>query len=306
MAAGSTARGIPVLACPACGYQRTPRAPDADARQLHEGQHPSAAQGRAGERFPSFIACVRRVCAAFRARQAFAGACRGTALDFGCGQGFYLSALRGRGFDAVGIEISQATAQRALNAGHRVATRFEDLGPQRFDALVSIHVFEHLDDPNSMLQRIAARMNPGARFLIEVPNAAGWQGRLFGERWLHRESALHVHHFSTMALVALLEANGLQVERTGHYSFEHGLLGWVQSLYNVLFPYNRFFRRIVLANPLRERLAAWPEVLLFPAFLALGGVFFLMEAIAGSGPVVRVSGCFGEPTARRGEEPKRA
>lgn len=300
VAAGITPEGRAVLACPACGYQRTPRLRDADSRQLHEGEHPSASQGQAGERFPSLVARVRQVCADFRAREAFGATAAGSALDFGSGQGFYLSALKHLGLDASGIEISLATARRAVKAGYRVATRLDELPVRRFDALVSIHVVEHIDDPDAVLAQVTARMNPGARFLIEVPNAAGWQGRLFGERWLHRESALHVHHFSPRALTALLRAHHLEIERRSCYSFEHGLLGWVQSLYNLIFPYNRFFRRIVLNNPLRERLGAWPEVLLFPLFLSVGSALFLAEALAGSGPVIRVSGRYAPPPDARG------
>jgi 2-polyprenyl-3-methyl-5-hydroxy-6-metoxy-1,4-benzoquinol methylase len=290
--AGETVEGLPVLACARCGYARTPRAGQLDSRQLHEGEHPSASQGRAGERFPSIIARIRQACADFRVRDGLRGAARGGALDFGCGQGFYLTALRRGGFEPRGVEISLATARRALAGGHPVATSLDGLGSVRFRALVSIHVLEHIDRPEAVLEAIGARLEPGARFLIEVPNAAGWQGRLFGERWLHREASLHVHHFSPEALRALLVAAGFHVERLGCYSFEHGLLGWVQSLYNLVFPYNRFFRRIVLNSAPRERLDAWPELLLFPLALLVGGVAFLAESLGGSGAVIRAAGSF--------------
>jgi SAM-dependent methyltransferase len=302
VAAGFTSHGVQILACRSCGYWRTPRPADTDSRILHEGEHPSASQGQAGERFPSLIAQVRQACADFRAREAFGKSDTGTALDFGSGQGFYLGALKRLGYEAMGVEISEATAMRAIRAGHKVGTRLDQLPAGRFDALVSIHVIEHIDDPHAVLLDVTGRLNPGARFLFEVPNAAGWQGRLFGERWLHRESSLHVHHFSPGAFKALLGAHRFQVERESCYSFEHGLLGWIQSLYNLIFPYNRFFRRIVLNSSLRERLTAWPEVLLFPIFLVVGGLLFLAEAAAGSGPVIRVSGRYAPPALNEGGE----
>jgi SAM-dependent methyltransferase len=288
--AGRTTLDTPVLRCEVCGYTRTSRLPEADPRQLHEGRHPSASQGRDGKRFPSLIARVRQFSADYRAREAFAPGDDRPALDFGCGQGFYLGALRRRGFTPTGLEISAATAQRAMATGHRVVTSLDRLEGERFAAMVSIHVIEHLDDPDTVLGQLVARLDPDARFLVEVPNATGWQGRLFGERWLHRESALHVHHFSPRALRALLARHGFRIERESHYSFEHGLLGWVQSLYNLAFPYNRFFRHVVLNNTWGARLQAWPEILLFPIFLVLGGSAFGLESLAGSGPVIRLSG----------------
>lgn len=300
LVSASASSGVETLACGICAYQRTPRAAGADSRQLHEGEHPSASQGQAGERFPSLIARVRQHCADYRARQAFGATAAGPALDFGSGQGFYLSALKRIGFAPVGLEISEATARRAIAAGHTVATGLDSLPPQRFEALVSIHVLEHIDDPDAVLAEVTARLVPGAHFLVEVPNAAGWQGRLFGERWLHRESSLHVHHFSFKALSALLAKHHLIADRSSRYSFEHGLMGWVQSLYNLLFPYNRLFRCIVLNRNLRERLTAWPELLLFPAFLALGTILFFTEAAANSGPVLRLSGRYRPESAEQG------
>lgn len=266
---------------------------------MHEGAHPSASQGTGGQRFPSVIARVRAACARYRVARAFAGAKRGRALDFGCGQGFYLAALQRSGFEAQGVELSTATAARACAAGHRVATSLDALAGQRYVALVSIHVLEHLEAPADVLGLLTARLEPGARFLVEVPCATGWQGRLFGRRWLHDEAGLHVHHFSPAALAALLAGAGLAVERTSHYSFEHGLIGWIQSLYNLAFPYNRFFRAIVLNNSMRARAAAWPELVLFPLALAVGALAFAVESLAGSGAVIRATGRYTPPAAPR-------
>lgn len=280
--------------CNSCGYSRSVRLAEDDSRILHEGEHPSASQGEDGERFPSLIGKIRQKCADFRAREAFPMANSERALDFGCGQGFYMTALKHSGFNPTGIEISVATAERAMGAGHRVFTALQDVDSDPFHALVSIHVMEHIDEPDQVLGQVVTHLQPGARFLIEVPNTRSWQGRLFGEKWLHRETALHVHHFSSKSLRSLLERNGLHVDHESHYSFEHGLLGWVQSIYNVVFPYNRFFRNIVLNNSWQARLQAWPEVLLFPIALTLGGVAFMAEAMTGNGAVIRVNGSLKE------------
>ena len=37
---------------------------------------------------------------------------------------------------------------------------------------------------------------PHGLLLIAVPNAAGWQARLFGPRWLHRDVPRHLFHFN--------------------------------------------------------------------------------------------------------------
>lgn len=289
---------IEAWVCPCCGYMTTPGAGN-DRVQVQE-EHPGAYQGVDGQRFGSVIARIRARCARFRVRHALFGSQGPThILDFGCGQGYFLDALRAQGHDCVGVEISAVTGRVAAAKGHRVLLTADVLADASFAAVASVHVIEHLPNPADVLAALRRRMMPGARFYFEVPNYASWQARLFRERWLHCEPGLHVHHFTPPSFSGLLEQQGFRILRVGSYSFEHGLLGWVQSLYNLVFPYNRFFRHVVLNQPLREKLRCWPELLLFPLVLLVGSVLFLGEAAAGQGAVLRVEGVVSALPARR-------
>lgn len=283
--------GIDSWVCPACGYMKTLCATGKDDRVQVQEQHPGAFQGIDGQRFGSIIRRIRAACASFRVRHALFGH-QGEVqiLDFGCGQGYFLDALRANGHACVGVEISALTGRMAAAKGHRVLTTLDALADASFAAVASVHVIEHLPDPAVILALLRQVLAPDAQFYFEVPNYASWQAHLFQARWLHCEPGLHVHHFTAPSFIGLLAQEGYQVHRTRTYSFEHGLLGWVQSLYNLAFPYNRFFRYVVLNRPWKEKIQCWPELALFPFVLVPGLALFLCEAVAGQGAVLRVEG----------------
>jgi SAM-dependent methyltransferase len=281
---------VDISICPGCGYWRSAYRDTPSRREVQE-EHPSAYQGRDGRRFGSLISRLRAGCARYRARYALLSAHGPTqVIDFGCGQGYFLDALRSAGHQCLGIEISETTGRRTMAKGHRVAPTLDALADQSFAAVVSVHVIEHLPDPDQILAALRRVLRPQACFYFEVPNADSWQARLFGRRWLHCEAGLHIHHFTARAMAGLLAAHGYQTERISTYSFEHGLLGWVQSLFNLAFPYNRFFRNVILNRPLADKLRCWPELLLLPAAVAICTPLLIAEALMGRGAVLRVEG----------------
>lgn len=277
--------------CPRCAYRRTEFKQTLDRQVIQEGASESAFQGAAGQRFSALANWLRGWSASHRARRRlFGGASPRRVIDFGCGQGFLLDALKANGHTAVGLEISPATAAAAQRRGHLVVTALEQLPEPRFDLLTSIHVLEHIPDPAACLAALRDRLTPDAAFHVEVPNITSLQARLFGQRWLHFEPGLHVHHFSPAAFRDLLQSTGYTVTRLESGSLEHGLSGWVQSLLNLVFPYNRLFRRVALNRGTRAALSCWPEMLLLPLVMPVALFGHLVESALGRGAVIRCEG----------------
>lgn len=266
-----------------------------DRDYLQSGNHPSAYQGHDGRRFGSIIGYVRHACAATRVQLALLGKTgHRNIIDFGCGQGYFLDALRSAGHHCVGIEINELTARSAIRKGHNVISSVQQL-TERFDAVASVHVLEHIPDPESLLQTIGKQLAGDRRFYFEVPNFGSWQARVFGFKWLHCEAGLHIHHYTKKSFTAALTRQGYVVERLGTYSFEHGLLGWVQSFLNMIFPYNRFFRYVILNRPFKEKVQCLPEIALLPVLIPVGCLCLIVEAAAKNGAVLRAEGHYTEP-----------
>jgi SAM-dependent methyltransferase len=92
---------------------------------------------------------------------------RGTAaLDFGCGAGRSTRFLKSLGFDAVGIDISEAMLERARAADPDgeyllVTDDYTPLGNRRFDVILSAFAFDNIPDAANR-----ARLMTGLRGLL--------------------------------------------------------------------------------------------------------------------------------------------
>jgi SAM-dependent methyltransferase len=137
-------------------------------------------------------------------------------LDIGCATGALLEKLRARGWDVLGIEISGPQAEYARRVrGLTVLERplEESRLPDRsFRAVLASHLIEHLNNPASFVRDVRRVLAPGGRFYVTTPNIAGFQAKLFRERW---RSAIfdHLYLFSVRTLSRLLRSAGFTVEQ---------------------------------------------------------------------------------------------
>lgn len=157
---------------------------------------------------------------------------KGVALEIGAGTGWMLRALRERGWSAIGSERSFDAAAIAHD-GAGAPVFVGDLGAVRrepvLDLVIMFHVLEHLADPLAELRAAAARLRPGGRLVLGLPNLASWQASFAGRDWMHLDVPRHLCHFTPDAIERALGASGMRLERIDFRSAEHDPFGWVQS-----------------------------------------------------------------------------
>lgn len=103
-----------------------------------------------------------------------------SALDVGCGAGLLAEPLARLGAKVTAIDaapevIAVATAHAAgsgLDIDYR-ACGVEAL-TQTFDLVTSLEVIEHVADPQSFVDALAARLAPGGLMILSTPNRTGW------------------------------------------------------------------------------------------------------------------------------------
>jgi O-antigen chain-terminating methyltransferase len=97
-------------------------------------------------------------------------------LDIGCGRGIFLSLLKDRGIDCVGIDHAYEAVVASRNRGFEVeqsdCLTFLAETQAKFSGIFCSHVIEHLDfeKATELLRLCRSVMHPGGRIIVVTPN----------------------------------------------------------------------------------------------------------------------------------------
>jgi len=140
----------------------------------------------------------------------------GNILDIGCATGSLLATLREKGWKTTGVEISVPQAEygrqkRNLDV-RELPLKENSFPPEHFDVVHASHLIEHVNDPPALVREVHRIIKPDGRFFLTTPNIAGFQARLFKNRW---RCAIfdHLYLFSVDTLSRLLKENGFTIEK---------------------------------------------------------------------------------------------
>ncbi len=133
-------------------------------------------------------------------------------LDIGASSGEFVYFLRELGYDARGIEPNEGYGNYAKNelglpVEIGMAQQF-DLAPGSLDVVTMHHVFEHLDDPFLILQKVRGALRDGGSVVIDVPNV---EGTCFAP--IHRFHAAHLYNFNRETLESMGKLAGFSVQK---------------------------------------------------------------------------------------------
>ena len=133
-------------------------------------------------------------------------------LEVGCGKGEFLNLMKKCGVEAHGLEYGQGSVDRCLESGLLVEKGYIDssnyLVPGApYDAFFIMNFFEHVPEPNELLQGIGNNLSEGAVGIIEVPNFDMiLKNNLFSEF-----ISDHLFYFTKDTLISTLQRNGFEI-----------------------------------------------------------------------------------------------
>lgn len=164
-------------------------------------------------------------------------------LDIGCGNGTFLRAARARGFVAHGMDVSARAveiAQRQSGCTVRQGEIGSDVWPRhRFDFVTMFHVLEHLHDPRRALGYVRELLLPGGVLILQVPNVASVQARVFSTRWYGLDVPRHLINYTPDGLALLLRETGFDFEILSRFSLRDNPASIASSLAPSLDPVHR-------------------------------------------------------------------
>ncbi|MEE8585482.1 MAG: class I SAM-dependent methyltransferase [Acidobacteriota bacterium] len=184
----------------------------------------------------------------------------GAILDVGCGDGKFLWALDPKRWQRSGVEyleevvgiVKDRMPHLDLIPGDVWAS---DLDPRRFDVITLWHVFEHLPEPQRVLERLRGLLSPQGLLLLAVPNLDSLQARWFGAGWLGLDAPRHLFHYSPQVLRGMLQESGFQIQkqmfgssRANLHHLKHSLIHWSEDRFGSRLPYYLFKWTLFLVN----------------------------------------------------------
>lgn len=157
-------------------------------------------------------------------------ATHGKALEIGSSTGLFLSLLKKKGWEVLGIEPSKISSQIASDSNiPTLVTTFElsRLPPNSFDLVILSHVLEHMEDPVAVLKKINKVLRKDGVIFIDVPNFGGIVAQIKGPVWEYILPDEHKWHFTEVALNGLLAKTGFVIVQSSTHS---GIWGYGSPL----------------------------------------------------------------------------
>ncbi len=149
----------------------------------------------------------------------------GRILDIGCGQGYFLLACRGLGYEVEGIDISDYSASYVRNELKIPVTAgpIRDINFQSnsYDVITMWHFLEHTSNPKIYIDKASHWLKNDGLLIVDVPNYEGFDAQSDLTNWPNWDLPYHVYHFTAKTLVAILHQHGFKIIRTKSYLSEY-------------------------------------------------------------------------------------
>jgi 2-polyprenyl-3-methyl-5-hydroxy-6-metoxy-1,4-benzoquinol methylase len=142
---------------------------------------------------------------------------RGKLLEVGSGFGYLLDFFRQDGWAVLGVEPNEGLNRHARkHLGIDVLSvilpdaKFDD---NSFDAVLMMHVIEHVPSPEDTLREIFRVLKPGGMLVMETPRYDTLMYKLLGRRERSLSCTGHIYFFTSKTLRAISEKAGFTVTR---------------------------------------------------------------------------------------------
>jgi SAM-dependent methyltransferase len=146
-------------------------------------------------------------------------------LDIGCGSGKLLYCLKGLGYkNLTGID-PYINENIIYSNGVTIEKKSISELEGHWDVVMLHHVFEHLDHPRKVLEKIVTLLKPSGKLLIRIPIVPNYAWEKYGINWVQLDAPRHLYIHSLTSINKLTEGLPLLLERVEYDSMPFQLLG---------------------------------------------------------------------------------
>lgn len=140
------------------------------------------------------------------------GVTPGRLLEIGCGNGTHMLRMKSLGWEVEGHEVdmfaARAAARRVGVTVHLGELDNLEIRDATYDAIIMVHVIEHVRDPVKLLRVCKRLLKFGGILVVATPNIESFGHKEFGRDWRDIDAPRHLHIFSKSTLARLAAEAG--------------------------------------------------------------------------------------------------
>ena len=147
-------------------------------------------------------------------------------LDVGCGSGELIEALSAVGYKNVsGVDpyIDHDINPKGWSIKKAFITDFNNA--DKYDVIMLHHSFEHMSNPEEVLQKIQRLLAPDGICIIRIPVCDSYAFEYYRENWVQLDAPRHVFLHTNTSINYLVKKVGLKVEEIINDSINFSFIG---------------------------------------------------------------------------------
>lgn len=195
-------------------------------------------------------------------------------LEIGCSGGALLQLLKNKGFeDLCGVDISQNAVaickEKFLEDVHVMDAARLEFQDERFDAVITSDILEHISDDDHALAEWNRVLKPGGKLIVFVP--------AFAFLWSQHDVVNnHYKRYSKRELINLLESANFKIVRSSYWNFIMFFPSFLIRMAQRLFagkksmPCDQFYAVSPVTNKALINLLRWENSLLMKTGFPFG------------------------------------
>ena len=134
-------------------------------------------------------------------------------VDFGCGTGGFMSSLKKKKYNVVGVDSNKKARDKCLEKKLTTFKSIKDF-KENIDAITFWHSFEYVSNPNEILNQIINQSKNNLTVVIALPNYRSFDAKHYGAFWAAYDVPRHRFHYSARGIKKLMKSYGFECLKT--------------------------------------------------------------------------------------------
>ncbi len=134
-------------------------------------------------------------------------------VDFGCGTGGFMSSLKKKKYNVVGVDSNKKARDKCLEKKLTTFKSIKDF-KENIDVITFWHSFEHVSNPNEILNQIINQSKNNLTVVVALPNYRSFDAKHYGSFWAAYDVPRHRFHYSQIGIKNLMKSHGFECSKT--------------------------------------------------------------------------------------------